>query len=447
MSTDQSTAMERIDAAVEDSARKSATAPSGELADLATAIDRIESLIAGGAVQGPDGPAVAEQIADIASALQDHEVEASLSGALGVAVREINDDGALKQASEQRTHQVAELLRQLSRRVSDMVAQSHRDQGSKPSLGADTALTSRRAGRAVLDEGDGDDEAARDDLLKTDTPEDDEFAQVVAALTAALPSLAEFSAPSAEPLSGTAEDEIGAVLPRSESAAETVIVAESLSSALLDQLAPPPAEETSNEDFLHDAQSNETRAPTDVASTTPPELPRDLVGLPVPNAPAESHHRDSAESTADLVEQLGQEREAELRAADEQAVTDKADPPPPHEDVSSLGLLPLIGPDEDPGDLFEASAPAPSSAPASNPKHSGGQFDESALKPEPLESPAPIESVPLDIDPPVPPSLPPTQPSQVAATTPAQSVPRLAPNDPLGPVRGLSEDELIALFS
>jgi hypothetical protein len=54
--------------------------------------------------------------------------------------------------------------------------------------------------------------------------------------------------------------------------------------------------------------------------------------------------------------------------------------------------------------------------------------------------------MPLDPKP-----LTPTSPSQqsrvAAATVPQQPVPRPASNDPLGPIRALSEEETIALFS
>ena len=115
--------MGRIDAAVEESSRRSAVPPD-ELADLAAAIERIESLIVEGAAHGPDGSAAVERIADIAFALHEREVETSLCDELNTAVREINDVGSLKQVSAERSQQAAELLRQLSRRVHDMIAQS-----------------------------------------------------------------------------------------------------------------------------------------------------------------------------------------------------------------------------------------------------------------------------------------------------------------------------------
>lgn len=76
-----------------------------------------------------------------------------------------------------------------------------------------------------------------------------------------------------------------------------------------------------------------------------------------------------------------------------------------------------IDPDEDPGDLFE---PMPDMRPAAN-------------GPAPLAAAAPASLAP--------------QAPRAAATAPAHAALRPAANDPLAPIRALSEEELIALFS
>jgi hypothetical protein len=136
-----------------------------------------------------------------------------------------------------------------------------------------------------------------------------------------------------------------------------------------------------------------------------------------------------------------------------------------------------LGPDEDPGDLFEQDAEQPIAPPAESAAFA-------ALAPANVASEAPqILAPPADQSPPIltptqrvaiaaepdkagevplrdssavvsassadlgngPPSKPQAVLPRVAATLP--SVPRPAPNDPLAAVRSLSEEEKIALFS
>jgi hypothetical protein len=511
MSTDPSAAaIGRIDAAVEESSRRSAVAPD-ELADLATAIERIESLIVEGAAQGPDGSAAVERIADIAFVLHERELESSLGDELKTAAREINDIGALTQVSPERAQQAAELLRQLSRRVHDMIAQSKVEQSK-----ADQSGPARKKTQFVIaDEDDDDDDAPNDGSFKTDVPEDDEFAMVVAALTAALPSLAEFGAPvpvppalardtaaltddgllpelsietTDEAKAGESEAESESEAPPAAAPGDTVIVIESSSTVLVDDAVLPPTpsrqeeksiedpsagapgdilgdgalSDTLLEDLLRDAVRNEnptSQALAETATEPPPEPlaeaapPQALLALPTPpEAPADAAP-EVAEPSADLAEQIlhgddapNDETQA-LRELEEQIAADivpvAAGPAPaPNKDSSSASLLPLIAPDDDPGDLFDLTSPAPSLA----------------AKPEPLAAPtertpepAPAIRAPLAASiPPAAPLMPPLPPQQsrvAAVPVQPQPVPRPAPNDPLGPVRALSEEETIALFS
>lgn len=190
MSTDPlNAAVGRIDAAIAgDAPVQSALGQTRDLADLAAVLGRIEALIATGLPEEPDGSAAAERLADIAFVLHEREVEPSLCDALDAAVREISDATALQRASAGRAQQAAELLRELSRRVSEMATLPQ----SEPTAEA-------AAGPAVgnaCDDGGDDEETSEDDipragLFDEDVPEDDDFAQVVAALAAALPSLAD----------------------------------------------------------------------------------------------------------------------------------------------------------------------------------------------------------------------------------------------------------------
>ncbi len=185
MSTDPSAAALGPDDAVADAlASPAATESRSDLADLAAAIERLEALMATG--PGLDGSAAVERIADIAFVLHEREVEASLCDALDAAVREISDSGLLKSAGTQRTQEAAELLRDLSRRVNDLMARKQAEQAADLS---EAAQPSRRAATVARfdDEDMAADEAIAADLFATDLPEDDEFARVVAGLAGSLP--------------------------------------------------------------------------------------------------------------------------------------------------------------------------------------------------------------------------------------------------------------------
>jgi hypothetical protein len=462
MSSDPSTAIGRIDAAVEESARPS-TLPPRELADLAVAIERIESLIVEGAAQGPDGTAAVERISNIAFTLHEHEVETELCDTLDAAVREINDGSALKNLSAERKQQAAELLRQLSRRVYDMIAQSQADQPSKTAAAANAAQTSKR--HRILDEGDGEDDASDGGSFKTDVPEDDEFALVVAALTAALPSLPEFGAPVPVPPAALARDAVplpdSALLPElsvetadegkaaeSESPEETIVVIESSSGVLLDEPVLPQTPSSKGatgddlaaaeplalgEDFLRDLMPSENPAAepsADVASFSDEPakdtVPDAFLALPAPKAPMDSPGAET---------ELPRETEEQyVAAAVDSALVDAVRSP--LEDDSSVAPLPLIAPEDDPGDLFDLIMPEPSIAP--KPERTGVQTAEKGPEAEGAVEAALSVSAPLEPEP---------QPPQQSRVATAAPVLRPASNDPLGPVRALSEEETIALFS
>jgi hypothetical protein len=454
MSTDPSAAIGRIDAAVEESAQPPG-APTRELADLAAAIGRIESLIAGGATPSPHGTA-AEPIADTAFVLHERELETSLCDTLDAAVREINDGGVLKDGSTERRQQLAELLRQLSRRVHDMIAQSQANQRSEPAADVGTARTSTKLRHPLLDEGDGEEDVT-DAGFKTDVPEDDEFALVVAALTASLPSLAEFGAPVPIPPGALAENgpTIETMLPQLESSEDAILVGDS-ASAVLPQSRSPEGAQGENltasepplalgEDFVRDLMSSENPAvepSADVvlsADAPAEESALDtLLALPGPKTSVDSTNEDSAEPSGVLPD-----REIELaHDADEQhppAVSGSA----PVEDGSRVTLSAPVAPEDDPGDLFESTMPELGIAPA--PDRSGPPTAEKVPEPEsPIETALSVSAA-LEPEAQTAPLTPSPQP-RTSATAPVQP-PRPASNDPLAPIRALSEEEMIALFS
>jgi hypothetical protein len=460
MSTDPSAnAMGRIDAAVEESSRRSAVPPD-ELADLATAIQRIESLIVEGAAQEPNGSATVGRIANVAFTLHEREVESSLGDELNAAVREINDLGGLKQLSPERAQQAAELLRQLSRRVHDMIAQSKTDQHSGPAW--------KKAQFVIADDDDEEHDALDDGAFKTDVPEDDEFALVVAALTAALPSLPEFGAPVPVPpaalargaapladdallpeLSIEAGDEAKTAKseqasPPAETSGETVVVIESQSSALLDDPVLPPTPSDKEESSREESSPGEP-PPAALSDTLLEDLLRDAVQGINPSEgespaaatePPLAFEAPAEDSESKVLLDLPPPAEPDAVVAEvvESALPSSEDP----------SLLPPLTPDDDPGDLFDLTPPAQSNV-ASMPEPAAP----SERAPELAEAiPAPLAASLPDVNPQIPLSPPPPQQSRgAAAPAQPQRVARPAANDPLGPVRALSEEETIALFS
>ena len=183
----------RDDATVATSGPRIAAEPSNELAGIAAAIERVEALLAA-CGPGPQSADAVERIADIAFVLHERDVEASLCDALDVAVRELGNANAASQANVQHVRQAAELLRELSHRVADMIALLQ----VSPPAAANDAVTNE----AIPVEGepaaaqqpaseDLDGEIPREGLFGAEVLEDDEFARAVAELAASLPALAE----------------------------------------------------------------------------------------------------------------------------------------------------------------------------------------------------------------------------------------------------------------
>jgi hypothetical protein len=121
MSTNpQSVARARLAENGESASRITALSPR-DLAEIENVIVRIEALL--NAAPSDCSDAI-ERVADIAFVLHERDIEASLCDALDAAVREISAAGVRQQASIQRAHQAAELLRALSQRLNEIIAQA-----------------------------------------------------------------------------------------------------------------------------------------------------------------------------------------------------------------------------------------------------------------------------------------------------------------------------------
>jgi hypothetical protein len=92
------------------------------LSDLAAAIKQIESVLRANEAPSVDVHFAVENIHDIAMALRQREVEAALCDTLDAAIREVGDAIVRGDAAAARAQSVAASLRELARRMDDMIA-------------------------------------------------------------------------------------------------------------------------------------------------------------------------------------------------------------------------------------------------------------------------------------------------------------------------------------
>jgi hypothetical protein len=93
-----------------------------DLIDLAAAIEWVEAELAASGTPAPDGLAAVERIQDIAFALRECEVDATLCDALEAAIRKLGDVVARSDAAAERVQSAAALLRIPARRINAMIA-------------------------------------------------------------------------------------------------------------------------------------------------------------------------------------------------------------------------------------------------------------------------------------------------------------------------------------
>ena len=218
------------------------------------------------------------------------------------------------------------------------------------------------------------------------TNDGETFAAAVAELAASLPTLGE--APS-ESVEAAPEPESG-------------------------QGAPMPAAEI--------APSDDVLLPADAAQQTATET-----GIAdIDTAPPQPVSTDVSLSEAVLNQAFADDYFSNGNLPDLAPVSDEtesapisSEEPPSEAPAQNFSTEPVPGPQEDPADLFEpGAAPIP-----------------------------PVETVtPVTADAPVP-AEPPAEPARAVPPPPARAIPRPPGSDPLAAVRGLSEEELIALFS
>lgn len=289
-------ALTRYDAAVTAGAPQIASEQSNELTGIATAIERVEALLAAGGDPEPEGPDAIERIADIAFVLHERDVEASLCDALDAAVRELANANAVKQANVHHVRQAAEMLRELSQRVTDMIALLQmsppvtNDTASNESLPEQDEPAPREQ---LASENTFEGEMPREGLFPAELLEDDEFARAVAELAASLPALAEPIEEFAASLPVLAELGEAAVIPTDEPA--DLAAAEPIAAPEPDEaVVVAPREPASF------AATEPTGTPEpDEAVVVAPREPASLAATEPTEAPAPDSERPEAQSQED----------------------------------------------------------------------------------------------------------------------------------------------------
>jgi hypothetical protein len=282
----------------------------GDLMEIAAAIDRIGAALAAGATPAPDVSAAIERLLDIAFMLHERPVEATLCDGLDAAIREISEANMRSESTAAGVREAAELVGALAGRVRVMMALSSAVRGTHQPAGANVDATSG-AGFFELATNDG-----------------DTFAAAVAELAASLPTLAD--APS-EPVEAAPEPESG-------------------------QGAPVPAAEI--------AASDNVLLPADAAQQTATET-----GIAdTDTAPPQPVSTDVSLSDAVLNQAFADDYFSNGNLPDVAPVSDEtesapisSEEPPSEAPAQNFSTEPVPGPQEDPADLFEpGAAPIPS---------------------------------------------------------------------------------------
>ena len=389
MSTDSSGAMPgHADAASDEHSPAAAVSPRA-LGDIAAAIGHVAALMETDAGQAPDGSDALERIADIAFVLHERDVEASLCDALDAAVRELARVGTGQRAGAQRLRQAADSLRELARRLDHLATPVPAKLRSEPAVASSDDTTRSAVASLVSGEHDDtvDDQMRREDLFAGDLREDDALTRGGGALAEALASFSE-----------AAESGFDVERPATDIAAASGDPAKPYGAALLGDASSLPA--------VGDVE------------------------------PADGNMSGAGPSADHEVQPLLEAKDTRTRAADPQ---------------------PLPSPDEDPGDLFEPIRRAVSVEP-SEPKGPGIAL---GVPPADFTKPAQAKLVDSELKDAIRATASAAAESAIAAYAgranagtlptatrpPSMAAALLPPNDPLGPLLALSEEETIALFS
>jgi hypothetical protein len=465
MSTDPfAAAFAPLDAPAE-ALRRPAAARPRDLAELAAALARVEALLAGEGAEGPQGAAAIERIADIAFVLHERDIEPSLCDALDDAVREIGAADALKRASAQRVGEAAALLRELSHALNAMLATGDVAPPPQASAPMTEAGSSSSIVQTVQESRDA--EAAADELaapagsFDAEMPRHDALALTAAALAAALPQGA--GLPAADSQDDMAEPAASAeTLTHFENAADeqtieafqadrVIVGYSSAERHLHEQNSDGPSDAAIDAGFA--AQAREHGALPEALLNEPASAPAYLAtdqSVDLQTAARSVADHDQAPPIREPIEGEPADAVAPVAAGDEALARDEQSAGPTEVVVGPMASRSAVDPDEDPGDLFEpvadaqpgsvATAPAAIATPSLH-----GEDGEAAHASIPRPGLPPVAAEVAAAEPVSPEAA--SNSLRVPIVAPPDAAPRPTPSDPLAPIRELSEEELIALFS
>jgi hypothetical protein len=345
-------AIARVEAAIrgETAPQPAARAGTGELIEIAAAIDRIAAAIAAGAPRASDTAAAVERIQDIAFMLHERPLEATLHDSFDAAVREL----AAAVARPDSAADATDLLQTLARRVREMIdaRMSHQPPAEPFAVPPD-------GGEAL--------------------------AQAVAAFAASLPTLAEVPDAASE-------------------AASEAVAAPSDGEQISEPKSAEPLHVEAAAPAAEPAPANETAMPIEVAETPAAEV--NVAEAAAPPQQAEPEILDSASILSQAFSDdhfAGAPVTADSPVSEvqptEQAASDEpprqkppSQPPsqPPSEaplSAQDIAVEPVADPEEDPADLFE-SEPVP---PATPPVEAAAP---AAAEPPHVVPPPPVRAIP-----------------------------------------------------
>jgi len=297
----------------------------GDLMEIAAAVDRIEAALGVGATPALDISAAIERLLDIAFMLHERPVEATLCDGLDAAIREISDATMRSESTAAGSREAAELVRALAGRVREMMALSSASRGASQATGENVDATSGAG------------------LFELATNDGETFAQAVAELAASLPMLSDAPSESVEAAQASEpESGEGAPAPAAEIAPSDNVLSPTVE-----------AQQTATETGIPDNDTAQSQlASTDVSLSEVVLNQASDDFFSSPNFSIEAPAREETESEPVLNEE------------------------PPGEavlPVQDFSTDPVPGPQEDPADLFElpsvATTPVEAAAPvaADNP--------------------------------------------------------------------------------
>jgi hypothetical protein len=281
----------------------------GDLMEIAAAIERVQAAFAAGTTPAPDVSAAIERLLDIAFMLHERPVEPTLCDRLDAAIREISDANMRSESTAEGVREAAELVRALASRVREMMALASAMRSAPQPAGANADSTSG-AGFFELATNDG-----------------ETFAQAVAELAASLPALTDAPGEPVEAAPAPAPTPV----PEPESGGGALAPAAEIAPS--DNALSPVGE----------AQQTATEIGSSDDDIAPPQIASTDVSL---SEAVLSQASDDFFSSPNF----SSEAPAREETASAQALGEE---PPSEAPAQNLSTEPVPGPQEDPADLFE----------------------------------------------------------------------------------------------